>query len=117
MTTNAKSSPLTPRQIEAAANYHAGPFPVANIGVDGEYYIALGHVDPETFLEVVDGENSALGIDPWDADHTDVQHVWVIAEDPDQDSDWAISWSSQEGGPVKETDPGAFPVTVLAIDI
>jgi len=121
MTETIPMPPITARQIEAAAHYHSGPFPVANIGDDGEHYITLDHVDPDVFISVVHDENSALGIDPWDAgdiDHTDVDHVWAISEPPmTADCDWAIRWSRQEGGPVKETDPGAFPITVLSLDI
>lgn len=113
--------PITARQIEAAANHHAGPFPVANIGEEGEHYITLDHVDPHAFLAQVDAENTALGVDPWDpgdVDDSDVQHRWAISEEPaNADAEWAVSWSSANTGPVTETTPGAFPITLLSLEI
>lgn len=76
---------------------------------DGDRWCALGHVDPEQMADAVlayeigvHGEIAAERMDP-----EDVQHLYAITGDPDEESIW---WDG-----VTAEAPGAFPITLVVI--
>lgn len=117
---------------------------VVDIGEDGMKQVTYGHLEPVTFAcMVVAHQAKVAGLNEgacsmllgWSTSPVDdvaaladiVRHVWAVERTaPDEidpeDSDLPFDSSVEPGGPyvmwdgVKESDEGAFPVTVLDLE-
>lgn len=112
--------PITIEHLRRASNV----VPVANLGEDGEFFVALGHVDKSRFVTAVRAECLSTGLDLEDLELDGpavvdrVVHCYAVTRDWGSPAgEWAINWflPSERGGRQQVTaqTPGAYPITLL----
>lgn len=117
--------PITVEHVRQASNV----VPVANLGEEAEFYVALGHVDKGRFLTAVRAECLSIGMGPEDLAELEIDeeaavkrvvHCYAVTREWGTPVDeWAINWflPGDRGQRTRVTPqtPGAYPITLLVV--
>lgn len=87
---------------------------VSHAGEDGDMFVLGHHDDPRRVLaafaaeeRITGGERLGEQFEPGEARELVVFPKWGVLLDPEPDCAWGIRWTATQ------SDPGAFPITML----